>query len=106
MGHSCYCKLRNGRAARHLCSLTVNILATKRHVPIVKMANNQDYTEDMAQGDFSNESSYGDFQQTAEAEVKQETTESNGNEAMEEATNGDAGHDTSSQDPMGKDEDR
>ena len=66
------------------------------------MATNQDYTEDMAQGDFSNES-YGDFQQT-EPQV-QENTELNGNEAMEETTNGD-GHDSSSQDASGKDEDR
>jgi len=69
------------------------------------MANNQDYTEDMAQGDFSNESSYGDFQQT-EAQTVPEPAEANGNEAMEEATNGDNGHDSASQDPMGKDEDR
>lgn len=67
------------------------------------MAANQDYTEDMAQGDFSNES-YGDFQQT-ETQVQENSTELNGNEAMEETTNGD-GHDSSSQDPLGKDEDR
>ena len=67
------------------------------------MAANQDYTEDMAQGDFSNES-YGDFQQSETQQV-QENAELNGNEAMEEATNGD-GHDSSSQDPLGKDEDR
>lgn len=60
------------------------------------MANNQDYTEDMAQGDFSNESSYGDFQQT-EAQTVPEPAEANGNEAMEEATNGDNGHDSASQ---------
>lgn len=71
------------------------------------MANNQDYTEDMAQGDFSNESSYGDFQQTeAQQTVQEPAGEPNGNEAMEEATNGDNGHDSASQDPMGKDEDR
>ena len=70
------------------------------------MASNQDYTEDMAQGDFSNES-YGDFQQQ-EQQPAQENAEANGNEAMEETTtttNGD-GHESSSQDPLGKDEDR
>jgi len=69
------------------------------------MASNPDYTEDMAQGDFSNES-YGDFQQPEiQQEFKQEGSETNGNEAMEEASNGD-GHDSSSQDHSGKDEDR
>lgn len=76
------------------------------------MAANQDYTEDMAQGDFSNES-YGDFNQQT-TDFKQEDsngggTEQNGNEAMEEASNGDSHqHDSaSSSDQMGgKDEDR
>jgi squid-like protein len=68
------------------------------------MASNQDYTEDMAQGDFSNES-YPEFQQQQEATPANENAEPNGNEAMEEATNGD-GHDSNSQDPLGKDEDR
>ncbi len=76
------------------------------------MAANQDYTEDMAQGDFSNES-YENFQPTTD--FKQEDSngggggEQNGNEAMEEASNGDSHqHDSaSSNDQMGgKDEDR
>lgn len=70
------------------------------------MAANQDYTEDMAQGDFSNEG-YGDFQQTSDSQDNG-GAEQNGNEAMEEATNGDGHHDSSSHggDRGGKDEDR
>ncbi len=71
---------------------------------LTEMAANQDYTEDMAQGDFSNES-YGDFQESETQQV-QENAELNGNEAMEEATNGDGHEDSTSQDPLGKDEDR
>lgn len=69
------------------------------------MAANQDYTEDMAQGDFSNEG-YGDFQEPESQPQVQENAELNGNEAMEETTNGDGHEDSSSQDPLGKDEDR
>merc|ERR1711928_232274 len=85
------------REGARLSASTSELLRIKSRT----MANNQDYTEDMAQGDFSNESNYGDFQQT-EAQLVQEPAEANGNEAMEEATNGDNGHDSASQDPMGK----
>merc|ERR1711973_525245 len=76
------------REGARLSASTSELLRIKSRT----MANNQDYTEDMAQGDFSNESNYGDFQQT-EAQVVQEPAEANGN-------------DSASQDPMGKDEDR
>merc|ERR1711928_324904 len=69
------------REGARLSASTSELLRIKSRT----MANNQDYTEDMAQGDFSNESNYGDFQQT-EAQVVQEPAEANGNEAMEEAT--------------------
>lgn len=68
------------------------------------MATNQDYTEDMAQGDFSNES-YGDFQQSENVEAKEHAGEQNGNEAMDETSNVDA-NEPSSPDPSAKDEDR
>ena len=71
------------------------------------MASNQDYTEDMAQGDFSNES-YGDFQASGD-QVQDNGDQQNGNiDAMEEASNGDGHHESSSHsgDHMGKDEDR
>merc|ERR1711973_423952 len=52
------------REGARLSASTSELLRIKSRT----MANNQDYTEDMAQGDFSNESNYGDFQQT-EAQV-------------------------------------
>merc|ERR1712137_1077183 len=61
------------REGARLSASTSELLRIKSRT----MANNQDYTEDMAQGDFSNESNYGDFQQT-EAQVVQEPAEANG----------------------------
>lgn len=68
------------------------------------MATNQDYTEDMAQGDFSNES-YGDFQQSENLEARENTAEPNGNEAMDDTSNVEL-TDASEQEQSAKDEDR
>ena len=80
------------------------------------MAANQDYTEDMAQGDFSNES-YGDYvkQDQQSAQDGAAATGANGqdqvgqDETMAEEANGDGHHGESHSDHMdasGKDEDR